>query len=300
MYDDDVMSAIFESIGMGIDNTIPDEEFEFSANFINEFCDQLYNKQLLLVEDFDMLLEAATNNIESKANKMGITKEVTNKIGKEVKSTCKDVVDTIKKDGITKESRNSISHKFKKLHDNINNALSSEDSWWLLGPVAAKLEKAGCTEKAKITKAFSVLLWVIIINSIANLVLTLLMGPVGNMITGCIVAPIVEENAKQQAIKGGFTKEFSILFNLFEFSEYVIKYGPLFGFAKMVITRLAVVGFHLTTTFVQWAFQNEKVLKALKIDPNDEAKKEKLGFIGNVIGIVMHSVWNFTAYLSAI
>ncbi len=101
-----------------------------------------------------------------------------------------------------------------------------------------------------------------------------------------IIAPLVEETAKYISIRGKATKEYFIVFNVFEFMLYISR--MLFtgiGVVPMIITRLLPIMLHGTTTIIQSTFN--------KLFPNDHSKR----IVGLSFGIIVHAIWNFTAQI---
>ena len=123
------------------------------------------------------------------------------------------------------------------------------------------------------------------INTMADVFLSLLFGPVlGTIASTIIVAPIVEEMMKNIAIKDKYDNEFLIVFNAAEFTMYVtrmVKDGMSLGAAAGI--RLIPIIMHITTTKVQKLIINKK-------DKNTDPELQSKLALGT--GILIHSVYN--------
>ena len=299
---------------LNIDN-IFDEDFELSVEEINSICEFFQN-----ISDDDTfdeavinsIVEAATENMSEKDIKfkkfldnnkskfdMNAATKCSAKMEKKLglsnhfiigtaSNIAAGIVKIIKSEGINKDSKTKINKlintEFGKFVESINQTNIPEDS-------GKKFSKA------KLKKSIVLLCRVVFENSIIALVLSSLFGPVGNYITGIIVAPIVEEMAKSAAVKGNFIAEFQFVFNLFEFSSYMknMAVNNAAGFTnthmgKFAIVRLATVGMHLTTSIVHYISSNSKLLQKLKIKNEDDEKNAK--GIGLIIGFLIHAIWN--------
>ena len=205
---------------------------------------------------------------ESGSSKKGLKNS--SEIKSKLNSTSKEIANDITKNGLNKKSISSIMDKFWKTCVFELDASTLEDV----------MEKDKSFTKAKIEKALKLLLCVCIVNATCDLVLTILFKGIGSYLTGVLVAPIVEENAKQIAIKDGITKEFTVVFNAFEYTEYLFKYGPKSGFANVAKLRVFPVAMHI-------------IHKELGIeDLEKDEKKKRISFIGHLIGVLIHAAWN--------
>src|SRR5574344_2008349 len=140
-------------------------------------------------------------------------------------------INAIKKDGLNKSVLAQISTYVddmnKSIADAIDKAFDIED---------LKIDKD--LDYNKITKSIGLLAIDIIIPTIVASVLSYFVGfPIANAIEVGIVGPIVEEATKEIAVKGNYSKEYTILFNSFEFTEYMIKYSKQFGVVAMIGIR---------------------------------------------------------------
>lgn len=107
---------------------------------------------------------------------------------------------------------------------------------------------------------------------------TMLFGPrLAEIIASVIVAPIFEEGAKFISIKSDFTGMFFVVFNVYEFSMYVmmmISGGMSVGLS--IFYRTLPLIMHFLTTAIQYI--------CIK-----EANMPKTGY---AIGVGMHFIWN--------
>lgn len=131
---------------------------------------------------------------------------------------------------------------------------------------------------------------VVAINSIVGNILFLLTGSVGYNLCIYIWVPIIEELSKSIAIKGGFIKEYTILFNGYEIVTNTIVYGKIIGYTRIIIARLKTSLMHITTTLLQWLTSNNDILEKCGIKPDNIPL---VNLIGRLLGIFIHSSWNY-------
>ena len=265
-------------------NTFLKEEYEYiniSAVEVKSFLNELskieidqsimeqYNTPFVYNEQF--LFEATgikKSDIDAKAKPAG------QKIAK-----------VIKEKGINAESKKDI----KRIYDDFISELSKQASInidSICGDINYKKNK----DKYKISniiKAAEVTLFASAINGLMLAILMCIVPHFANIILGCIVAPIVEETAKAVATKGGYAAEFAVVFNAFEFTSYVTKYSSVTG---IITTRLKVVAMHCTTSIIHWLTSNEEIQKKLKLTKEED--KQKLKFLGRILGVLIHAGWN--------
>ena len=132
-------------------------------------------------------------------------------------------------------------------------------------------------------------------NTLIIKVLNYFLTPVpAAIIASVVVGPLIEENAKQIAIKGDFAQEFLVVFNAGEFGHYAINMKKAgFNLKGILMGRLPAVGLHITTMAIQKLADNPKIHKALGIDKEEDAEKRKrLSFIGHLIGLLVHATFN--------
>lgn len=109
-----------------------------------------------------------------------------------------------------------------------------------------------------------------------------------------IIGPMVEEFAKMKSIKGKYGKQFFILFNAIEFSQYVISLTSAgFPLLLAVVVRLIAIAMHFTTTMVHGYFAKRRDLRVSDKDKKMETLK------GYTIGTLIHSIWNYIAIMNA-
>lgn len=136
----------------------------------------------------------------------------------------------------------------------------------------------------------SLLLFVAIvyINTILGVGLSILLDPaIAMKITLVIVAPTVEEIAKNYAIQLGMPwVATGVIFGLEMLSYVFILVNQGASIAKALIARLAVLIGHFATTFIQ-----KKIIDTTK----DEDDKNKKLFIAFLAGFTVHAIFNIVA-----
>ena len=209
-----------------------------------------------------------------------------------IAQAAKDIADSFLKNGVNKESRQTISNIMNNLWKDLADALPEIDDI-KDGEIKDKIKGL---DKNKVSKSIALLLFIVIVNTIVLRTLMILFGPVGYGIGATIMGPLSEENAKQIAIKGKFEKEFSVIFNVYEGTTYIhMLTGQGYNLSGVVKLRLLTVGMHLTTTIIQWLTNNEKILEKINIKTEDE--KNKANYVGHILGLLIHGVWNgFAAF----
>lgn len=211
-----------------------------------------------------------------------------------VSNSAKEIVKVAKTEGVNSESKKKIQNIISRLFEDIAHDVAYKK--------IIENDKVKEIPRTKVKSAIVLLLWVLLINTIATSVLMLIAGQIGVNIGICVVAPVIEESAKQISIKGKFEKEFYVVFNVFEASSYVartiptILSGAITGSAKEAIlgilrARGAAAGMHAVTTAIHKIFESEKVWKKLNIKDEKEAK-DMATLIAFIIGILLHSSWN--------
>lgn len=194
-----------------------------------------------------------------------------------IKEASNNIIKIIKNDGIngksTKEIFVQIDNVFQRVADNIH-------------PEDINTDKFKSYDITKIRSALLLFVFMYIISFMINLILVLLLGSsMGNILTIAIVGPIIEELAKQTAVKGNFIVEFQVVFNTFEIVKYTRK-APVvkLGYLQLFKARLKVAAMHITTSIIQWMTNNT--------DITGIENKETISVIGNIIGILIHGSWN--------
>lgn len=264
-------------------DTLPD----ISPETISKFCVQ----ENLTEAYMDQVLTEAADGSQYLGKllvKMGISAQTYMNL---INKATKEIATTVKSKGVNKESGEKIRSIINKLWIDLGDAL----------PDTSKMiegnEKFAGLDKNKVAKSMTLVLFSATIVTIVLSILGILFGQIGVGIGATIMGPLLEENCKQIAIKGDFVKEYTVVFNMYEFSQYVTKLtiggGPLVGAMKI---RLFAIGMHLTTTIIQWLTNNPKVLEKLHIDSEDD--KNKASIVGHIIGLIIHGVWNGFASFS--
>jgi len=141
----------------------------------------------------------------------------------------------------------------------------------------------------KVLKAVAVLVWCLMVSYLAVFVLTSLFGPFGNTITIVLVGPVIEESCKKMAAKGGFSDEFNVVFNVFEFTGYFMMNRSIAN----ALVRLTVVGMHSVTSALHKLGRSEEAQKFFKCETEDE--KKNLANIADTAGTLIHVIWNSVA-----
>ena len=135
------------------------------------------------------------------------------KIKSKINDFGKDVAGTIKEKGVNKSVIAEIGRKLKNFYEEIADLISDSDIPGL---------EIGDYDLNKIRQAWVLTFFVGIINSLFMVILTALLGNIGRGLSVWFCAPLVEEAAKQISIRGKFTTEFAVVFNMYEFSTYVL------------------------------------------------------------------------------
>lgn len=280
-------------------------EFEIPADELNRLLESINNSY-----NYNYLIEGKFLDTIEKAAR-GLANYYTVNF-KEVYNCAKDIFHIIKTEGITIKSDQECTVRINQLFYNIGNNLSLNKN--IKDDIDKKLFESS---KENIAAGFNLTMHCLIGNMITDVICNFLFGPiVGEFISTVYICPLREENAKQLAIKGKFTKEFTIIFNIVEFSLYmkiytrkivlpdgkviVVSSKMLFSNIasyKRYVANLAVVRgfgvlFHLTTTAIQWLTNNKKVRQLLGLQEDNEITKAQLAIIGKSIGFMMHILNN--------
>jgi Flp pilus assembly protein TadB len=221
-------------------------------------------------------------------SKLGLSK-IAPKVNNAVNTTARDIAKTIKEKGIGKESRKSILVSISDMMEEISDALNEFNDDLTINCEGTR---------ANIAKALSLTIIAACINSLVQVLFVIIITPVaGTLIATCLCAPLVEEFCKRTAIKGKYIKEFTIVFNMVEFTQYVTTFSKMFKLSKLVIIRLFAVGMHISTTITQWILDNPKLQEKLGISKDDEDGQKKASLIGYILGVIIHAAWNTSAAL---
>lgn len=204
-----------------------------------------------------------------------------------IKNTAQDMVHVILTQGITKGTGTKLVQIFQ-------NGISEATKVSLSNIDYQSMKKiAPDSDQNKAQAALILTSQAAFVNSLFQLIFTLILRNriVASALTAMICAPFTEEISKAIAIRGGYEKEFLLIFNAVEFGQYVIRYAPTKGLINIVITRLVCVGVHLSTTLVQWIFAHAADIGLAK------ANSDQKTMIGQIIAILMHASWNTMAVL---
>lgn len=248
-------------------------------------------EQVQKISEYCLSLDINIDNIlpltEAGIRKMKL--ENKDKIKSKVDDFGKEITETIKEKGINKSVIAELGRKLKSFYEDIADLISDSDIPGL---------EVGNYDLNKIRQSWILLFYVSIINTLFIIILTGLFGNIGRGLAIWLCAPLVEEGAKQISIRGKFATEFAVVFNMYEFSTYVLQMtmggiNPI----KAIKVRLFPVFMHLSTTIIQYISNNKDILKKLGLDKEEDA--DKISFIGNVIGVLIHCTWNFLAMNSS-
>lgn len=258
---------------------------EISAQEIKNICE--FANSISIEESFFQILN---ENASPDSDLKKLCKKGNIDFGKvqtEVNKCAKNVATTIKEDGLTKESKKKIHDYFDELTTSLNNFNIS---------LSASLfnDELKDSSPNKIHSAVGLLIQTVLANTIVTTILSILLGTIGMNISVGLICPMIEELAKQTSIKGGYEKEFFVLFNILEFSTYVIRF---FNVKNIVLTRIKTIGLHLSTTIIQYITSNPKI--AEKLGAKTEEQKKAARLIGWIAGACVHIGWNSFAIYSA-
>ena len=208
---------------------------------------------------------------------------IKNANGKLTKAS-KDIAETIKKKGVSSESRkqiyNIISDLFKDLADGIDASVIKN----LPG-----LQSDDKEVQKKVTKSFVLIALCLVASLLTQMVLMSMLGIIGRYLMITVGAPIAKESCKAIAVKGNFEIEYSIVFNAFEFTEYVLGGAPVNG-------RLACVGIHTLNT-INKVFSTKAFRKKFGIS-DDKDSEDKCTLAAFIIGNIIHMSLNMAAVFS--
>lgn len=251
--------------------------FELSPMEVQRICEECKNYHLSISESY--LLEGSGPKA-SDLSKIGIK----NANGKLTKAS-KDIAETIKKKGVSSESRkqihNIISDLFKDLADDIDTSVIKN---------YPGLQSDNKEVQRKIMKSLTLLGWCMVVSILTQMVLTAMLGVIGQYLMIIVAGPIIEESCKAIAVKGNFEKEYNLVFNAFEFTEYIASGAPVKG-------RIAVVAMHSLTTAINKVFSTEAFRKKFGIS-DDKDSKDKCTLASFIIGNIIHVSWNAAAVFS--
>lgn len=260
------------------------ENLNISAERICKLSEQFLSEETVIRE----AKEAVDNQVEKTKEMLKKTGSDEKRITSKMTQTSNEVVDIVKSQGINKSTIQKISIKFQDFVAEIVDMLEFNSTDLL------EFDKYDAN---KIKNSIILTEVAGLINTTVLIIGTTLFGKtVGSVLSVCISAPICEELCKQIAVKGDFVTEFTVVFNLMEASQYIIRFTNDMGFMKILKVRLMAVTMHVTTTFVQWFMGNKKIQEKMGIDSKD---KEKCSTIGYFCGVIIHAIWNSLATFSS-
>lgn len=248
------------------------EGIEFTPEQIQKICEDCKSIKFTIAESY--ILESASPKAD--LSKLGIKNA-----DSQVKSAATKISTAIKKNGVTSETKKQIHNIVSDLFDDL--AKSLDKSVMKGNPNLQNLDQKN------LAKGFTLTIWDVIINTLICDVLTIMLGPMGNAIFVSVGAPIVEEASKAIAVKGGFSKEYTIIFNTFEFTNYMVSYN--LPFINKLRARTFAIGMHLVNTAIHNLFASEKFRKQFHIDDSKDSK-DKCTFASYIITTLIHCAWN--------
>lgn len=255
---------------------------EFSINSISNISES-YNDELLS----ESVITDSINTFTNVLMDFGIT---VGNFAENIQQCAEDIAGIIKKEGLNGKSQKKIISIFEKFIQ------TSGDIYIDSSVIVSKNPSFAEIESKRLVASLQLFMVVLMVNTLVGIVLQILLGRyIGHSLLAIIVAPIVEELSKSIAIKGGFVKEYTIVFNVLEARQYIKRAAPVIGFSKIFIIRIKCALLHVTTTLLQWLTLNKNLLEKCGINPDDT---ETVNFVGRIIAIFIHGTWNFLATFS--
>ena len=256
------------------------QEYYVTSEEVQSICRSSYSLEETKSKNLmDLYMDWIINNAELGAD-----------IGLYVRKCGDDIGEIIKKEGLSPKTIQKIQFRFNDLWQDIGHSFQTTKMF-------DDNKKFAGMDRNLLINAFTLTCLTALVTTIEIIVLAALFGDVvGTNIAVVVCAPINEETCKQIAIKGGFLKEFLVVFNTYEFSSYVAQYASVTGLGKIVLARTLAVGMHLTTSLVQWLSNNKNIQQMLGIE-KDPDKQKKLSIMGKTIGTLLHGLWNGIAVL---
>lgn len=270
--------------------SIPD--FNITPEQINRLIESV---SIIYTKDFEELfLNEAKREYRNLTDLMRETINDSTDIINRTKICAKEIVEYIKVNGLNKSAFGKVTAIVGKYFGDVSKIISVDNK--ILND-----KRFSNYDSDKLRNAANIFLHMIIWITICQIVISIFtfsIPIVNNVLTCCIIAPIFEEYAKKLSTRSGCIKEFYIIFNTFEFAEYVILYTPIVGLKNIVITRVVALGLHLTNTIINWLSDNKKVQELLNLDKEED--KDKLSALGYISGVVIHAVYNGCALIGNI
>lgn len=233
------------------------------------------------LENKNKKIKKETNRIKSDLNNHGIDIK---KIEKAILSKKKNLESEIKKGSDYK----TIGEKLTKFFQEI----------FHMDDVKDEMEKHNIMN-SKIRKAFIIFVFtmfaIVLLSILSAAIFVPIFGPSAGQITALfsiiVISPVVEEYAKYISIKKKATGQFFLLFNLYEFFSYVIRF-VIIGISIPVAIgyRILPVLMHALTTYIMFKFRRKEVKD---VDNKEEITQTK-GYpkTSLAVGILIHFIWN--------
>ena len=253
---------------------------KFSPEEVQHICEDCKNIQLSISESYI---------IESTIPKINLDKLGIKNLDIKIKDMANTIANIIRSNGIDSDTSAQI---YNIISDFFMYCAKSIDR-----SVLKSFPNLSNLDQKNVIKGITLTILDALINTMICDVLTLLLGPMGNVIWVCIAAPIVEESSKQIAVKGGFSKEYTIAFNTLEFSLYVSRFSGKIPIMNLIRTRALGVGMHVVNTAIHNLFNSDKFRKQFHID-NTKDNKDKCTFISFIICTLIHVSWNTASKFS--
>lgn len=207
-----------------------------------------------------------------------------------IKQLAQDIGNTIKQYGLNKITFDKINIDYDNFVQNLTDGIDMDK-------IINKYPEFSKYDRSKIAKSILLTIHTVAVETIILYTIYFISGNavISNTLLANIVAPICEELAKRISIKGEFETEFLIVFNIYESAIYIKgmikgKFGQKIKFIQALAIRLGPILMHITTTIVQFLTQDKDIQSKLGLTkPEDKAK---LSNLGNLIGFLIHALWN--------
>ena len=213
-------------------------------NFITDFTSDKINQLVTKVKKIKKTYDNNIRQIEQKLSASGIDVQKIKKDAKTAagKSSSKNGKTPNLKDAI-KTFTNDLVHK-KYLINNDERQVQVKQS----------TEVESTSVAGGILKSVGVLAAVVFINTFFIRIVVSSTGSVAiaGLIVGIVVAPLVEEASKLISVKNNFTWEYFTIFNLYEFTSYVILLVSQLHLNPItaILVRLPALAMHLINTLI--------------------------------------------------
>lgn len=252
-------------------------------------------------EQQDLLYESFFEDVKKKLSSINFLESVSKKIENKISShqkNIKRVEDELKSKGVDTISIRDVATKHAKIaFESISRKKSFEQNAKIVRSnfenaiTEIKENVALSTGDLKKDVLISILIFVFLFIIITFLIYLIKLfiknDAVVDLITVVFFAPLFEEISKMASIKQNVTGAYFILFNTFEFFNYVIKYvSQGYNFVGIALLRILPIIMHLITTTIQY------MCRKIAVSTNSPVYEN----IGLVAGILVHFFWNLNAY----